>query len=56
VVSNAIYADPEVASYIKELAAAFRFSPFAVPIRGFDHDIFSLWRIQPRGSERSSQP
>lgn len=48
VISNTVYADPEVAELINGPEHQLAAQPFEVMLKGFDEENFELWRVAPQ--------
>jgi class 3 adenylate cyclase len=48
VISNTVYADPEVAEMIDGPEHELTARPFEVMLKGFDEENFELWRVTPK--------
>jgi len=48
VVSPSVYADPEVLELLEQSAGSLAAEPFEMMIKGFDEEVFELWRIKPQ--------
>jgi class 3 adenylate cyclase len=48
VISNTVYADPEVAEMIDGPDSPLAAQPFEVTLKGFDEENFELWRVTPK--------
>ncbi len=46
IVSPTVYADPEVAELLEESDSQLSAEPFEMMIKGFDEELFELWRIK----------
>jgi class 3 adenylate cyclase len=53
VISNTVYADPEVAEMIDGPDSPLAAQPFAVTLKGFDEENFELWRVTPKRRDES---
>jgi class 3 adenylate cyclase len=45
VISNAIYSDPGVREFLSDPAHRLSATTFEIPLKGFDEEKFSLWRV-----------
>ena len=48
VISNAIYNDPEVRDFLSDPQHGLLVARFEMPLKGFDDEKFSLWRVAMR--------
>jgi len=54
IISSAIYNDPAVRDFLNDPANGLSASRFEMPLKGFDEERFSLWRVtEPRPFERN---
>ncbi len=45
IISNAIYSDPGVRELLSDPTNGLRTTTFEIPLKGFDEETFSLWRV-----------
>lgn len=47
IISQNVFADPEVQSYLQQTEIPFQIEPFSDTLKGFDDDCFQLYRLKP---------
>ncbi len=55
VITNAIYADPEVAELLSQSGGDLVTTPFEVKLKGFDEECFGLWRVASKSKVAAAE-
>jgi class 3 adenylate cyclase len=56
IISSAIYNDPAVRDFLNDPANGLSASRFEMPLKGFDEERFSLWRVTGLNNRKSTLP
>lgn len=55
IITNAVYADPEVAELLSQPDGNLTATPFEVKLKGFDEECFGLWRVASKSKVAAAE-